>query len=389
MRLLLFSSVAAGLGAGVLALTAGIPSEPVQDPVPQAGPREPAADPEPGQPAAPRSVFVMPLALGDEPPPLRSLRNIRLVHAEMEGVSRNVTRTRAETAELAAEIAAGIREGTSFEALARRWSADKNARHGGVLGSFPPGVLGGPFDAFLQAAEVGEVSQVIEDPRGFHLLQRVDTHAAARQILVRGTEAESRTKAEALLARLRAGEDFAELARAHSGDPVSAPRGGLMERFERGPEDASLKAAVFAAEAGELLGPLPTPLGFHVVERIPLDALPPELCRGSFARLRVILVSHRQTPAGSPFADRSLDEARALTVELHQRIAAGEDMAAIAREINDDPTGRERGGDLGWVHRGNPHLVGFLQQAFLVEPGTLLDPITISTAGWAIVRREQ
>ena len=338
-------------------------------------------------PASLVSIFVMPLDLGESRPLLRTVRNVRLVHSGAEGVSRDVTRSREETAALAERIVARLRAGADFAELARQHSADPNAAHGAVLGTFQLGVLEPPFDAFLWAAEVGDVSDVIEDGRGFHVLQRVETYAGARQILIRGSGPDEEALAKELLERLAAGEDFAALARAHSQDPASAERGGDLAVFERGPTDAALKAEAFAMQVGETRL-VTTPLGLHVLQRVPLDDLDLALREDNFARLRALLVSHDQTPIGSVFAQRTPEEAHALAQDLHARIAAGEDMSALAREVNDDPTGVERGGDLGWVHRRNPNLAGFLTRAWQVEPGGLMDLIG-SNAGWVIVRRER
>jgi hypothetical protein len=62
-------------------------------------------------------------------------------------------------------------------------------------------------------------------------------------------------------------------------------------------------------------------------------------------------------------------------------------MAAMAREHDDDFGGRERAGDLGWVHRENPRVAVFLSRAFRAEPGELLDPI-LTNMGWVLLRRE-
>jgi hypothetical protein len=42
------------------------------------------------------------------------------------------------------------------------------------------------------------------------------------------------------------------------------------------------------------------------------------------------------------------------------RIQKGEELRKVAAEFNDDPGGKERGGDLGWIHRGSPNLLAAL-----------------------------
>jgi parvulin-like peptidyl-prolyl isomerase len=353
--------------------------------------QDPAEPPEPGDTAS-RSVaplasaLVAPLYLDAEPPPLRSLRIIHLVHAGVPDVERGVTRTQAETLELAQHLALLVRSGESFATLAAEYSSAKNADTGGVLGSFPPGLLAQAMDAFLYSAEVGEVSEPIALENGVHLLQRIDTYAATRHILLRGVTAENREAAAALKARALEGEDFGELARAHSDDAHSAARGGLYTVFERGPMDRLLKEAAFSVAVGEIAGPIESPVGYHLIQRVPLEGHPPELFEVSQVRLWAILVSHDNTPLGGISANRSMQAAKELAAEIHGRVQAGEDMQVLARELNDDFGGRTRAGDLGWVHRGNPRMAPFLKQAFQALPGELLEPVACE-AGWVVVRR--
>ncbi len=347
-----------------------------------------ASEPKPTPGPAATSFLAAPLFLDEEVPPVRAARNIHLVHTDVPNASREVTRTREETLELARHIATLAAAGEDFVKLAREYSAARNARDDAVLGSFPQGLLAKKMDAFLFGAELGEVSEPIETGNGIHLLQRVDALAASRHILVRGTSEESRRRCEALLERIRAGEDFGEVAKESSEDLTSAERGGLFTIFERGSRDRLLKAAAFRAAMGETVGPIESPSGFHLIQRVPLEGHDPSLRETTWVRARAILLSHKDVPSGALFHERTTAEAAALAVSLHGRIQAGEDMAELAREFNDDAGGKERSGDLGWLHRGNPRMVKFLDRAFTAEPGELLEPIAVNV-GWVILRRER
>jgi peptidyl-prolyl cis-trans isomerase D len=86
-----------------------------------------------------------------------------------------------------------------------------------------------------------------------------------------GTEAaeEARAEAEALLARLRDGADFAALAKAHSDDAATASKGGDLGEIQRGVLPEELEQAVFALEQpGALAGPVRTSYGYHLVKLI-------------------------------------------------------------------------------------------------------------------------
>ena len=354
----------------------------LQEPAPQA-PLEPKA-----APALPASALVVPLYLGEAPPPVRSVRLIHLAFAGAEGVPRDVTRTREETLELAQHVITLLRAGEGWDDLCREYSAAKNAGTGGVLGTFPPGLLAPPMDAFVYSAEVGDVSEPLPMDNGILVLQRIETFAATRHILVRGKTEAEKQKAESLKARILAGEDFGELARTSSDDGISAPRGGLFTLFERGPSDRLLKEAAFKCRVGEIAGPIESTAGYHLIQRVPLEGHPEDLREVTQVRLRAILISHDNTPLGGVSGPRSMQDAEKLARELHARIKGGEDMSALARETNDDIGGKERAGDIGWVHRGNPRSAQLLETAFHVEPGELLDPI-LCNVGWVILRRER
>ena len=70
----------------------------------------------------------------------------------------------------------------------------------------------------------------------------------------------------------------------------------------------------------------------------------------------------------------SNDELRARLEQVRGRIAGGEDFAAVAREVSEDPGSAQRGGDLGFFGRGQM-VPEFEQAAFGAEPGALVGPI--------------
>jgi peptidyl-prolyl cis-trans isomerase D len=95
----------------------------------------------------------------------------------------------------------------------------------------------------------------------------------------------ARQKAESLMQRIEAGEDFAELAREESDDPGSAPGGGDLGFFGRGLMVPEFDEAVFSMKVGERRGPVKSSFGFHIIELLeikpeqvtPLDAVRDQL----------------------------------------------------------------------------------------------------------------
>jgi peptidyl-prolyl cis-trans isomerase C len=73
-------------------------------------------------------------------------------------------------------------------------------------------------------------------------------------------------QAEEVKGQLQDGDDFAELAREFSQDPGSAERGGDLGCLGQGETVPNFEEAVFNAEQGEIVGPVETEFGYHVVE---------------------------------------------------------------------------------------------------------------------------
>ncbi len=80
-----------------------------------------------------------------------------------------------------------------------------------------------------------------------------------------GAVVAKRQQAEALLARAKAGEDFAKLAREHSEDSATRSEGGDLGYFGRDLLPKPIEEVVFAMRVGEVRGPVRADRGFHVI----------------------------------------------------------------------------------------------------------------------------
>jgi peptidyl-prolyl cis-trans isomerase D len=76
-------------------------------------------------------------------------------------------------------------------------------------------------------------------------------------------------------------------------------------------------------------------------------------------------------------AQKILEGARA-------RLAKGEDFAALARELSDEPAAKTSGGDLGFFGRGQM-IPAFEEAAFGAQPNTLVGPIK-TDFGWHLIQ---
>lgn len=90
---------------------------------------------------------------------------------------------------------------------------------------------------------------------------RIGDEVRARHIVV-----ETREEADAIVAQLAEGADFAALARQKSIDRATAPLGGEIGWFNRSQMTPAFAEAAFAAKKGEIAPPFETEFGWHVLE---------------------------------------------------------------------------------------------------------------------------
>ncbi len=105
-----------------------------------------------------------------------------------------------------------------------------------------------------------------------HLVKVVATrpaqeiHVRARHILTEGSDSDARAASLELLGRIRAGEEFAVVAREASDDPGSGARGGDLGWFGEGRMVPAFQDAAFGAAVGRIVGPVESEFGFHLIE---------------------------------------------------------------------------------------------------------------------------
>ena len=148
-----------------------------------------------------------------------------------------------EAAELAVkEQLVGLRErivnGERFSTLARLYSQDPGSvAKGGELGMASKSIFWPAFSDAAMSLKVGQVSQVVETPDGFHIIQLIEREGDkfnARHILIKPQyTSEDRNRAFQRLDSIRnlvveEKMSFADAARSFSEEKHSATSGGLM-----------------------------------------------------------------------------------------------------------------------------------------------------------------
>jgi len=79
--------------------------------------------------------------------------------------------------------------------------------------------------------------------------------------------------------------------------------------------------------------------------------------------------------------------ARAKAQEAFDRAAAGEDFAALARELSQDPGSASAGGDLGWADRAT-YVEPFAEAAWGAQPGEIVGPVE-TQFGWHVIKVDE
>jgi len=88
------------------------------------------------------------------------------------------------------------------------------------------------------------------------------------------TEAEAKTKAEEIKKKIEGGAKFDELAKTESDDKGSGARGGELGAFGHGQMVEEFEKAAFAAKVGDVVGPVRTQYGYHVIKIDAHDSTP-------------------------------------------------------------------------------------------------------------------
>lgn len=94
-----------------------------------------------------------------------------------------------------------------------------------------------------------------------HIDDYRDVQVKASHILV-----DTEKEAKDILAKIHAGEDFAELAKKYSKDPGSGSQGGDLGYFPKGMMVPEFEEVAFSLKNGEVSEPVKTTFGYHIIK---------------------------------------------------------------------------------------------------------------------------
>ena len=141
---------------------------------------------------------------------------------------------------------------------------------------FKHGELSQKKENVLFSAKPGDIVGPIKDNDGIHIIKILDERQGTTEFvkashillnLVAGPDSvKTIQKARTLLAQARAGADFAKLARENSQDYGSAVQGGELGWASKDRWVKPFSDAAFKARVGEVVGPVRTQFGWHIIK---------------------------------------------------------------------------------------------------------------------------
>ena len=207
-----------------------------------------------------------------------------------------------------------------------------------------------------------------------HILVRVPEQSSPEQIEQR------RARAEDALAKIKAGEAFAQVAATWS-DAPDAQQGGSLGWRTPARMPSVFVDSVRAMKKGQVSGVLRSPAGFHIVTIVDERGRnQPSVVQQTHVRHILIKVSELTSDV----------EAKAKIDRIRERIDGGAKFDDQAR-VNSEDASSAKGGDLGWVAAGD--LVPDFQAAMdRLKVNEVSQPVR-SPFGWHLIevleRREQ
>lgn len=201
-----------------------------------------------------------------------------------------------------------------------------------------------------------------------HILVGVPDGASSEQIRT------AREKAERVRREIDEGLDFGSAAIRYS-DGQQALEGGDLgwRRYDEVPN--VFVDLVANLKPGEVTQPMRGPSGFHILKMADTRAASAEIVREFNARHILVRTSELV----------SADDALASVRNIRQRIEAGEDFGALAREFSEDTTSSNLGGDMGWFELGAYGTrVGQVLES--LSDGQLSEPFQ-TEVGWHVMQR--
>lgn len=191
--------------------------------------------------------------------------------------------------QIAQSLLDSIKQGLkTFEELVAVHSQDQFSKNkGGDIFYFTAGQLPYEFeDACYKTPKDSIYPEVVRTKFGYHIIKVTDIkpripriHASHILISFANQDgqidsAAARMKLDTVLTKLKAGEDFAELAKQYSDDTGTKDKGGDLGFFERRMMVQPFDEAAFKLQPGEISDVVETQFGYHIIKLLERGEIP-------------------------------------------------------------------------------------------------------------------
>ena len=183
-------------------------------------------------------------------------------------------------------------------------------------------------------------------------------------------------KANDILKKLKDGTPFEQVAFEMSEDNSAKQNYGDLYYFTAGMTVPEFEDAVYKLKVGDYTKEIVrTPFGLHIVK------LTDKRKRSNGIRASHILIQEQKDSLGKTVDSMATYEK---AKQVLQRIRNGEDFAAVATEVSQDPGSAQKGGDLGYFDRRRM-VQPFDSVAFLLKVGEVSDLVR-TPFGWHVIK---
>jgi len=152
-----------------------------------------------------------------------------------------------------------------------------------------------------------------------------------QEVQVRHILVDTEEKAKDLKEKLKAGADFAALAKEHSTDPGSKDNGGLYPHFGKGRMVPEFEAAAFALEKGGLSDPVKSQFGWHLIKLEDKRTKEPP----TFDQVKDVILSgmiqNKEQTVGADLRKKA--EVEYLDAEIKQQVEEQQKQAAAQQKM--------------------------------------------------------
>jgi parvulin-like peptidyl-prolyl isomerase len=194
-----------------------------------------------------------------------------------------------------------------------------------------------------------ELQDSYTEVQASHILIRPQKEAEKAQAASKGQKVDgdalAKTRADLILQQIKAGADFAKLAKENSADPGSAAKGGDLGFFRRGMMAKEFEDAAFKLQPGQVSEVVKTSFGYHIIKVIGQRSTLPKDFAKNKEMYRTQLKDQRKYKAWQDYRD-ALKKAATIEVadpELQAYRLADEGKTAEAKPllqaaVTGDPT---------------------------------------------------